>query len=516
MNVFYVCTADDVVDPVWRVAEIAEYFCETRTLEASVNSGARPHMFLVMGRKTRAAMPAQTDGCHYIVITSLADAPVRFVPGVEMQTLFAASAEDVLTFARTFDSGAAVFWVVGGFNVFRQFVPHADSVHVVRIDEPASVWTPHTRGLTRFVADTSGMLLTSQMSRTCYDDVLARRVRCIFSKYSRKKCADAHERTDVCAQVSCWSLSPSDRTDAGDAERQYLRILARVLECPLRETRNAHTRAYFSDHMKFRAQSHAFPLLTTKRVFFRGVVEELLWFLRGQTDAGVLAARGVHVWRGNTSRAFLDANGHGTYVEGDTGPMYGFQWRHYGAKYRGCGASYAGEGIDQLRHVIEIIERDPASRRLVLTAFNPAQADEGVLYPCHSLVVQFFVESQGDRAFEVSVHMYQRSADVFLGLPFNIASTTLLLHVLCDYLTRRGTGTYVPADVAISLGDIHLYEQHTCAAREQLSRRAHTPPRLRVSLQPQRNIEDMGDYTYDDLHLENYTHEPPIAAEMVA
>jgi thymidylate synthase len=158
--------------------------------------------------------------------------------------------------------------------------------------------------------------------------------------------------------------------------------------------------------------SRGFPLLTTKKMFWKGVRDELLWFIAGDTDAKRLAAKGVHIWDGNGSRAALDGRGLKDYPEGTLGPVYGFQWRHFGAEYKGADASYKGEGVDQLADVIRLIRTDPNNRRIILSAWNPCDLNKMVLPPCHVLC-QFYVADG-----KLSSHLYQRSADLGLGVPF--------------------------------------------------------------------------------------------------
>ena len=182
-------------------------------------------------------------------------------------------------------------------------------------------------------------------------------------------------------------------------------------------TRNAKTYSIFDNSITFDMKD-GFPLLTTKRMFWKGIVEELLFFIRGDTNSKHLEDKGVRIWQGNTTQEFIDNIGL-PYQEGDMGPMYGFMWRHFGADYTGCNTDYTNQGFDQLSKIVEEIKTNPHSRRILMSDFDPSRAHQGVLYPCHSLVLQFYVR---DGKF-LDVKMYQRSVDSFLGEPFNIAST---------------------------------------------------------------------------------------------
>lgn len=294
-------------------------------------------------------------------------------------------------------------------------------------------------------------------------------------------------------------------------EHQYLDLLHDLLEKgDERQTRNGITRSLFSTNLSFDLKK-GFPLLTTKKVFFRGAFEELMFFLRGRTNTKELEAKGVNIWRGNTSRAFLDGVGLTEYAEGDMGPMYGFNLRHFGSEYTGCDADYTAKGKDQLQYVLDTLLNDPHSRRIMMTVFNPAQVDRGCLYPCHSIVVQFYVRQEGSIRY-VSQQMYQRSVDVVCGLPFNIASSALLSHLVCDYLnTLLGSEVYVPDKLHLSLGDYHLYDAHYEVAREQINRTPRPFPKLAVRA----TRHSIDAYEYEDIILEGYDPHPTLKATMV-
>lgn len=180
------------------------------------------------------------------------------------------------------------------------------------------------------------------------------------------------------------------------------------------------TYSLFGAQMRYSLRDNVFPLLTTKRVFWRAVVEELLWFIRGSTNALELRDKNVHIWDANSTRDFLDSAGLHDREEGDLGPVYGFQWRHFGAEYKGMRADYTNKGIDQLAHIIHTIKTNPGDRRMVMCAWNPVDIPKMALPPCHCLV-QFYAANG-----ELSCQLYQRSADMGLGVPFNIASYALL------------------------------------------------------------------------------------------
>lgn len=234
--------------------------------------------------------------------------------------------------------------------------------------------------------------------------------------------------------------------------------------------------------------SQTFPLLTTKAVFWRGVVEELLWFIKGDTNSLNLSKKGVKIWEGNGSKAFLEAAGLGHREEGDLGPVYGFQWRHFGAKYVDMNTDYTGQGKDQLMEVIHLIKNDPNSRRIVMTAWNPAALHEMALPPCH-MFCQFYV-AEG----KLSCLMYQRSCDLGLGVPFNIASYSLLTYLLAQVCDLQ------PGEFIHTTGDTHVYTTHVEPLQNQLERTPNPFPILKLNP----DIKDIEAFTMEDIQLIGY------------
>ena len=285
-------------------------------------------------------------------------------------------------------------------------------------------------------------------------------------------------------------------------EQGYLDLLKSVLENgEERQTRNAITYSQFGAQLRFNCRE-SFPLLTTKRVFFRGIIEELLWFIRGDTNADHLADKGVHIWDGNSSREYLDSIGLNSYAPGDCGPVYGYQWRRWNEYYLGPGKNN-GEGIDQFAEVVRLIREEPMSRRIFMSGWNPQQLKEMCLPPCH-VSYQFYVNSKD----ELSVSLYQRSADLFLGLPFNIASTATLLYLLCNLCNKK------PGDVIISIGDAHIYKDHLSQVKEQLANEIYQSPTLTINKNLE-SIEDIENLEFSDFVVNDYKCHKGIKAKMV-
>ncbi|GAA97416.1 uncharacterized protein L969DRAFT_17325 [Mixia osmundae IAM 14324] len=297
-------------------------------------------------------------------------------------------------------------------------------------------------------------------------------------------------------------------------ERQYLDLINRVIatgESRPDRTGTGTLSLFAPPSLRFSLRDGVLPLLTTKRVFLRGVIEELLWFVRGSTDGLVLKAKGVGIWDGNGSRAYLDSIGLTERREGDLGPVYGFQWRHFGAKYRGVegenGVSYAGEGIDQLAEVVRKIKDSPTDRRIILSAWNPADLKIMALPPCH-MFCQFYVSNLTPRDGErrrLSCIMYQRSADLGLGIPFNIASYALLTCMIA-----RVTATE-PDELIMQLGDAHVYKDHVDALRTQLEREPRPFPRFSWR---DRTVDAIDGFEYEDFVVSDYKPHPKLEMKM--
>jgi thymidylate synthase len=259
--------------------------------------------------------------------------------------------------------------------------------------------------------------------------------------------------------------------------QQYHDLLRLVLEQgrPKSDRTGTGTRSLFGAQARF-ALRDSFPLLTTKKVHFKSVVYELLWFLRGDTNVRWLQEHGVSIWN-----EWADA-------DGNLGRVYGAQWRDW--------RTPDGGSIDQIARVIDQIRRQPDSRRHIVTAWNPAEIEAMALPPCHALF-QFFVLDG-----ELSCQLYQRSADLFLGVPFNIASYALLTCMVAQVCDLK------PGEFVHTFGDLHLYDNHLDQAREQLSRTPRPLPRL--VLNPK--IRELADFTFDDISLLDYNPHPPIKA----
>ncbi len=308
--------------------------------------------------------------------------------------------------------------------------------------------------------------------------------------------------TDPLARYQVYQYSPPIPNSINTEEQHYLNILNQIMtQGQYRDDRTqVGTLALFQGlQLRFDLRK-GFPLLTTKRTFFRGAVAELLFFLRGQTDNKILQKSDVHIWDGNSSREYLDSVGLNHLEDGDLGAIYGFQWRHFGAEYLDCHTDYTGKGDDQIQSIIDLITKSPTSRRILMSAWNPSQLKNMSLPPCH-LLYQFYVDLERRT---LSCSMYQRSGDQFLGVPFNIASVALLTSMIAK------TCDLEPDHITITFGDSHIYLNHLRQIKEQLTRTPRQFPQLTIK----KKCEHLEDYEFSDFEISNYNPYGKLVAPM--
>ncbi|CAI2182661.1 15429_t:CDS:2 [Funneliformis geosporum] len=289
-------------------------------------------------------------------------------------------------------------------------------------------------------------------------------------------------------------------------EHQYLNLIRHIMEYgELKEDRTGTgTLSIFAPpQMRFSLRDNILPLLTTKRVFTRAVIEELLWFIKGDTNSKHLTEKGIHIWDGNGSREYLDKIGLSHRNEGDLGPVYGFQWRHFGAEYVTCDTDYTGKGVDQLQEVIDKIRNSPNDRRIILSAWNPADLKKMALPPCH-MFCQFYVSSGLHHTRSLSCLLYQRSCDMGLGVPFNIASYAILTRMIA-HVTGCSPGEFIH-----TMGDAHIYTDHIDALKIQIEREPKPFPHLEFK----REINDIDDFKYSDFIITDYKPHAQIKMKM--
>ena len=300
-------------------------------------------------------------------------------------------------------------------------------------------------------------------------------------------------------------------------EYQYLNIIKHILENGFwEEGRNGKTKNIFGDSMRFSLKDGKIPILTTKKMAWKTCLKELLWFIRGETDNTILQKNGVHIWDGNSSREFLDSRGLTLNPEGILGPIYGYQWRNFNANYN-C---FSGKrlldndlkdvhketihfkGVDQLQNIIDLLKNPETRncRRLIMTSWNPCQIKQMALPPCHVLC-QFYVHNGN----KLSCALYQRSADVCLGVPFNIASYSFLTHLIAKHCGLEAH------EFVHFMGNIHIYDSHINVIQTQLERNPYEFPTVTLK----KVYDNINDYQFEDFEIKNYTSHEAIKMDIV-
>jgi dihydrofolate reductase/thymidylate synthase len=303
-----------------------------------------------------------------------------------------------------------------------------------------------------------------------------------------------------------------NKQDQDSDESQYIKLVFDILTTgEKRKTRNGVVISKFAPTQHVFDLDKGFPLLTTKKIKLRIIFEELMFFLRGHTDTNILKEKNVNIWNQNTTKEFIKQNNL-KLQENDMGPMYGYNFRHYGYPYEGCKKEYEGKGYDQLYDLIGNLINNPYSRRHMMTSYDPSTAKQCVIYMCHGYVIQFYVTNDG----KLDCQTYQRSADIPLGYPFNIASYSLLVHILCHV-----TG-YMPGKLYYCIGDAHIYENQIEGIKNQIKRIPLIQPRLKIKKEYKKtkNIHEIIKFIesieYGDIELQEYYSYPSIKIEMSA
>ena len=304
-------------------------------------------------------------------------------------------------------------------------------------------------------------------------------------------------------------------------EIQYLSLIHRIINQGHRsKTRNGTTLSLIGETMRFPLNDSTLPLFTSKKMAWKTCLKELLWFIKGDTNNNTLLSQNVNIWEKNASREFIESRGL-NYKQGDLGPIYGHQWRHFNAKYVDCDEDYEGKGVDQLfqiinklkiaaqnAHIEKINEKEgwsiPKSyedqRRLIMTAWNPQQINEMVLPPCH-ILSQFHVKDN-----KLSCSLYQRSGDVGLGIPFNVASYSFLTHLLANHCGLEAH------EFIHHIGDAHIYETHVEELNKQIDNILYDFPKIKI-----KNVyNDINLYKPNDFEVKNYKCNEAIKMEMIA
>ena len=460
-------------DLPWSLPGDMKYFARiTKGKHPTPEEGANPKMnAVVMGRKTWNSIPDKfrpLKGRHNVVLTR---DPQKFLgsqaipPGV----MVANGLQDAWRQLGALPKNElGEIYVIGGSELYERSIKEK-YVHTVMM---TSVETPADMEFDTYFPDLLINCNGEPEWKECQVD----------------SSTESHEDNGLIYRFLVYKRSNRE-------EEQYLSLIRKILKEGIErgDRTGTGTKSLFGAQMRFNLRDGTLPLLTTKKTFWRGVAEELLWFISGSTNANLLKEKNVRIWDGNASKEFLESRGLGHREEGDLGPVYGFQWRHFGAEYKDMHTDYTGQGVDQLAQCIDKIKNNPEDRRILMSAWNPSALDEMALPPCH-LLCQFYVDTAKN---EVSCHMYQRSADMGLGVPFNIASYALLTHLVAQVTGRKA------GDLVHTLGDAHVYLNHIEPLQEQLERTPRAFPKIFIDDDPD-TPKTIDDFTYQDLYVVGY------------
>ncbi len=299
--------------------------------------------------------------------------------------------------------------------------------------------------------------------------------------------------------------SASIRPFVNSEEKQYLKMISNITNNgDVQKGRNGTVYSSIGETMRFSLSNYTIPLLTTKKVAWQTCLKELLWFIQGDTNNKLLKASNVNIWNGNGTRDFLDSRGLNYLKEDDLGPVYGHQWRFWNAPYSkefGCLETYKGKGIDQLQNIIDTLNHptEKFSRRIIMSAWNPEQINEMALPPCH-ILSQFKVTDDN----KLSCILYQRSGDVGLGIPFNIASYSFLTHLLAKHCNLEAK------EFIHFIGDAHIYDDHLQVLQEQITRKPYQFPQLIIK----NKYDNINNYKLGDFCIKNYKYKEAIKMDM--
>lgn len=284
-------------------------------------------------------------------------------------------------------------------------------------------------------------------------------------------------------------------------ENNILELMSKILKEGIssNDRTGTGTLSLFGERLTFDLSNNNFPLMTTRKLFFRGIFEELMFYLRGQTNNKFLIDKGVNIWTANTTREFLDKRGLNHLPVGDFGHSYGFSFRHFGANYINCNTDYKDQGYDQIKNIINEIKLNPESRRLVISLWEPNNMSKAALPPC-LIMYQFYIRNN-----KISCMMTQRSSDYFTAGGWNIATGSLLTILLSKICNLE------PDKLIWNIGDVHIYQNLINQAKEQLLRNPYTFPKLYFKEKEYKNIED---FNYEDLELLGYKYHPNIKFDM--
>lgn len=435
------------------------------------------HKIVVMGRKTWDSLPGKTkflSGRINIVLTRDINLckPLPSLDELNYNQVLFTSLEWLMDF---YNSYKPIMFIIGGSEIYSKFTPEYYFI--------TEIYNYNGPEPTVFMNKLSCKYVLYNVSDKFHDDKTGVSYRFLDYHLEPHHQSPDHEYLNLCRNVLQYGNERPDRTGIG-------------------------TIGIFGTQLHFDI-SNTIPLLTTKRVAWKHCIEELIWFLRGDTDSKILQQKGVKIWNGNTSRTFLDSKGLHSYDEGILGPGYGWCWRFFGAsydqKYADTSINKPTTGFDQIQYVLNELKHNPFSRRILVSAWNPTQMDEIALMPCH-YSFQFYVELDEQKRKHLSCHFIMRSNDLGCGLSFNLLSYTALTYIIalkCDM---------VPKNLVYTCSDTHIYNTHIDAIKIQLEREPTVSPKLVVN--PLVKDKPFDQICLDDFDVVGYYPEPGIKMEM--
>jgi dihydrofolate reductase/thymidylate synthase len=474
---------------LFKLKDDMNFFKNLTINSLSCNSSLDKNIVL-MGRKTYFSIPVQHRPLKDRINIVLTKDPelVKLSPVPKnLELVKELYFTDLNTFKRIYHKYNPNVFVIGGSELYNTFLNQADRLYITQVQTADGKDIKFIEGdepdtfMNHFTSDYQMIGMSEKYVGKYKDTELSYRV--LHYRLSNKM-SEEYKYLNLMNNILSNGNERSDRTGTG-------------------------TISLFGSQMRFDI-SQSIPLLTTKRVPFKTIVEELLWFCRGDTDAKILQKKGIRIWDGNTSRAFLDNQGLFHYPEGVLGAGYGFQWRFQGAKYSHsfadtsqCDTSLIG-GFDQLKYVEDLLEKDPFSRRIVISAWNPSDFDKTALVPCHILLQFYVTEENGERYLSCMFTM--RSNDFDTANNYNLICYSILTYILAKRHNMK------PKEIIYTCGDAHIYSNHIEQVKEQLTRTPRPFPKVVVSDSVKN--KDWKDITVDNFDLVGYFPHPTIKIQM--
>lgn len=475
------------------------YFKQTTTDNLLETSKLNKNIVL-MGRKTYNSLPVRPLTGRINLILTRRQELIDTTPldeNLEKDYYYI----NMSSFDKIYEKYSPNVFIIGGGEIYKQFISITDRLYITHIEREDGNDIIYKEG-------GEPNVFFGPLSPFFKLETYSPSYKTFFYK-ELNHCSPNYKMDVYKEQNIKYRFLEYKKTSSPSDEFKYLVFMNNIIQNGnIRDDRTGTgTVSLFGNQMKFDIRS-SIPLITTKKVNYKHIIEELLWFCRGDTDSKILENKGINIWKGNTSRAFLDKQGLTEYDEGILGAGYGWQIRHQGAKYDpkyADSANVGGVGVDQLGYIENLLQNDPFSRRIMMSYWNPSDFDMTALLPCH-YSVQFYVEEiDGDKY--ISCHFTMRSNDMMCGWAWNIASYSILTYILAH---RHGFKT---KEIIYSCGDSHIYTSHIEAVKRQLLRNPRPFPV--IELCEELKTKDWSEMTSDDFDLVGYFPHPYIKADMV-